>query len=241
MYCIIVPAQIIANILMPEILAAMRHCIVLSVLPVEQIQPNAAVRDALFIWMGEPIPILAAVQKNSGDKGNPTDGTERRKRMRNRNQLLLRLFLVVGTILFLLFIFGNSLQDGAASGSRSAKAVEWIQSCFDLLRIPILVSELVIRKLAHFSEYFALGLLLGMTIRAITSNWWARIFTPLFFGLLIPVLDEGLQLLIPQRSGEVRDVLIDFSGVLLGILIITPLLWLLLDRKKSQGNGKHFQ
>ena len=69
MYCIIVPAQIIANILMPEIPAAMRHCIVRSVLPVEQIQPNAAVQDALFIWMGEPIPILAAVQKNSGDKG----------------------------------------------------------------------------------------------------------------------------------------------------------------------------
>lgn len=138
----------------------------------------------------------------------------------------------MGTVLFLLFIFGNSLQDGAVSGLRSGRAVRILQSFVDWVHFPLTVSELVIRKLAHFLEYFGLGLLLGLNVRAVTPNWWARIFMPLFFGLLVPVLDEGLQLLIPGRSGEVRDVLIDFSGVLVGLLVITPLLALLFDRKK---------
>lgn len=146
---------------------------------------------------------------------------------------VLRVVLFVAMIFFLLFIFGNSLQNGVASGMRSARAVQILQTIADGLHLPIVVSELVIRKLAHFLEYFVLGLLLCINVRLLTRNWWARIFVPLFFGLLTPVIDESIQLFSPGRSGEVRDVLIDFSGVVFGILVMTPILALLFDRRKK--------
>lgn len=40
---------------------------------------------------------------------------------------------------------------------------------------------------------------------------------PLFVGLLVAVLDETVQLYVPGRSSSVRDVLIDFGGVLCGL------------------------
>ncbi len=135
---------------------------------------------------------------------------------------------LAATLLFVLFIFGNSMQTGENSGALSKAVLEILHS------MGIMVSELFIRKSAHFLEYFALGLLLAIDIRRITRNWWARIFAPLFCGLLIPVFDEAIQLLTPGRSGEVRDVLIDFTGVITGLVLMTLLIYLIIDRRKKK-------
>ncbi len=137
------------------------------------------------------------------------------------------------TILFVLFIFSNSMQVSTASSARSSGVVELLQAAADALHLPIVISETVIRKLAHFCEYLVLGLLLCVDIRLLTKNWWARVFAPLFFGLLIPVADECIQLFTPGRSSEVLDVLLDFGGVVCGLLILTPILAGLERRKKG--------
>lgn len=144
-----------------------------------------------------------------------------------KKKVIMTAFLA-GTLLFVLFIFGNSMQTGTDSGAMSKAVVAFLSS------IGIHVPELLIRKAAHFLEYFALGLLLAIDIRCITKNWWARVFAPLFCGLLIPVFDETIQLFTPGRSGEVRDVLIDFSGVVCGLALMTLLLFLVVDRRKKK-------
>lgn len=119
------------------------------------------------------------------------------------------------TCLFVLFIFSNSLQNGTDSGNRSGFVTELLNRFLEIFGLS--VSEHFIRKAAHFSEYFVLGLLLLLTLRAFTARLAGHVTVPLFLGLLVPVCDESLQLLIPGRSGMVSDVLIDFTGVLTGI------------------------
>ena len=60
-----------------------------------------------------------------------------------------------------------------------------------------------------------------------------RMTLPLFWGLLTPVADESLQLLVEGRTGQLTDVLIDFSGVLTGMAVCLLILWLRLRVKKS--------
>ena len=72
----------------------------------------------------------------------------------------------------------------------------------------------VVRKGAHFSEYALMGFLWYL--------WLHRVkFAPLLAfaaTLAYSCSDEIHQLFVPGRSGEFRDVLVDSSGALCGIL-----------------------
>ena len=53
-----------------------------------------------------------------------------------------------------------------------------------------------------------------------------------FIGFLYASTDEFHQTFVPGRSGEIRDILIDTFGVLLGALIVTRLIPSLLQRRQ---------
>ena len=81
----------------------------------------------------------------------------------------------------------------------------------------------VVRKCAHFMEYMLLGLLLRLCLQ----SWYGhkvkglRILSlaGLCTGTVYACTDEFHQLLIEGRSGQWSDIVVDGSGVLLGILI----------------------
>ena len=87
-------------------------------------------------------------------------------------------------------------------------------------------SERLVRKLGHFSEYALLGFWLMLSLRVYTRRILSHISWPLFFGLLAGVLDEGIQMFADGRGSDVRDVVIDFSGVVFGLLAALFLLLL---------------
>lgn len=89
----------------------------------------------------------------------------------------------------------------------------------------------IFRKFAHFTEYGILGILWTMSTR---SGYWEkksckawRIVLPFCICLLNAVSDEIHQLFVEGRSGEFRDVCIDFSGACTGILLLTFFVFLL--------------
>lgn len=141
---------------------------------------------------------------------------------------VLRVASVALTIGMIGFIFWNSSQVASVSESRSGWVLQFLQ---EVWKLP--VTETMVRKTAHFLEFCALGILLGGTTRCYTRGWMARVMIPLFGGLLIPVCDEFLQTFIPGRSGEVRDVLIDFAGAVTGIAM-TLLVTFFLDRHRRK-------
>jgi VanZ family protein len=71
----------------------------------------------------------------------------------------------------------------------------------------------IIRKCAHFTEYFILSLLILRAVRAGEKGWhlrWALITILIVFGYA--GLDEFHQSFVPGRQAAFTDVLIDTSG-----------------------------
>lgn len=122
------------------------------------------------------------------------------------------------------FIFCRSAQPAASSDEESGRLLLWLQPFFPWM------SNLIIRKAAHFTEFFILGALVSCTVRAAgKKNLWI----PLLTGLLVAVSDELIQLTQAGRSCEVRDMCIDFSGVLLAAVLFR-LIFFLYDRSKAK-------
>ena len=93
--------------------------------------------------------------------------------------------------------------------------------------------QFIVRKLAHFTNFFILGFLYCMLANTLCSEEklvFSAVCAALICGLCAAALDELHQYFVPGRSAEVRDVCIDFSGVSLGCIIFT-LLRIIFTRK----------
>ena len=119
------------------------------------------------------------------------------------------------TGLILCFIWGNSLLPGSLSGAFS----DWVR---DLLA-GVLPGEIpgvtsgggLLRKIAHFTEFAALGLCLGWQFGMLEK----RKITALICGSGAACVDETIQLFVPDRGPGLKDVAIDTCGVAAGILV----------------------
>jgi len=81
--------------------------------------------------------------------------------------------------------------------------------------------HIFIRKLTHFFNYAFLAFLLFRAFREGKKIWeWKWIFSAGLIAVCYGLLDEGVQTIIPSRTGSIYDWLIDSTGVVfsLGIL-----------------------
>lgn len=132
-------------------------------------------------------------------------------------------------ILTLAFIWGNSLVPGDVSGEISGGVFEMVAGLFVLFGDK---GQLVLRKLAHLSEFTALGFFLTGLWRNLKRR--ERLTPPLLLGLAAACLDETIQIFSPGRGSSLIDVWIDFGGVCFGFLLS----WALrrfLDRRQARG------
>lgn len=131
-----------------------------------------------------------------------------------------RKIIIITAVLWTLFIFGQSLLPGEVSSDQSGFVVDVLYPLITKIGIQIKVDtfSFIIRKLAHFTEYFILGLILHLIYQKSHSNkFFIMIIT---HGLITASIDETIQLFTPNRSGELRDVMIDTLGVITAILFI---------------------
>lgn len=121
------------------------------------------------------------------------------------------------TIAWILFIFSFSMQSGEESSQISGGIVLQVLAILFPQGFAYAEQlEFLIRKLAHFAEYFVLGVLVLKTLKQ------ARCPRQVIGGLIICVLvascDETIQLFSGGRSGKVVDVLLDSVGSWCGIM-----------------------
>ena len=139
---------------------------------------------------------------------------------------IILLILLLGTFYM---IFGFSSQNGEKSGELSSNITKFILEKMNYDDIQnqeeiFKKTEIVIRKIAHFSIYTLVGLLLMSFVSTYKLKENIRIIISLCMGILYATSDEVHQLFIPGRSGQITDVIIDTMGVLLGILVLLTLL-----------------
>lgn len=143
-------------------------------------------------------------------------------------------WILVG--LMVIFIFSNSAASASTSNGMSLTVSEWVRPVLNTVGLHPETDFLnfVIRKLAHFSEYALLGVLIGLAYRLQPWSWMKGKVALLPF-FIIPVLDENLQRFSSGRSCELRDMLIDSAGMAVGMMLVIAVLMMLSNRKKQEG------
>ena len=115
----------------------------------------------------------------------------------------------------LAFIWGNSLLPGEISGMISG----WLASLLGG-GPPSVGGHGLLRKLAHFSEFACLGLLMARLAWLRGERGHHLISLALLGGILAACTDESIQLLTPDRGPSLVDVWIDTCGVVTGIITL---------------------
>ena len=138
--------------------------------------------------------------------------------MKTRKILTAIICLLILTTLA--FIWGNSLAPKSESQSMSLGVLETLKPFLAFFVGEGNVTDHLVRKIAHFSEFAALGGELVLLLILRRKKGLQPIVNCLFAGLAVAVTDEALQMLIPGRGPLVADVLLDFCGFSCGLFII---------------------
>ena len=133
-----------------------------------------------------------------------------------RTQKRMRLCVTL-TACCLAFIWGNSLMPGSVSGAISEFFERLLQCLFEQGESESSGLGFLVRKMAHFTEFTMLGLCLCWLFGMLGKG---RLL-PFLCGAAAACVDETIQLFVPDRGPSVRDVCIDSSGVLLGVILLT--------------------
>ena len=149
-------------------------------------------------------------------------------RMRN-HRLLCSVLLAAN----LLFIWGNSALPGETSGEISNGLLLWLSQ---VLGDAWVIGGFLLRKLAHFSEFAMLGLLLTWMALLLQQKSFHRFTLPLLGGILTACVDETIQVFTPDRGPSLIDVWIDTAGVTAGIILLL-LGNAFLKKKKQRKSG----
>ena len=135
---------------------------------------------------------------------------------KDRKILLCRVLLVLNLAL----IWGNSLLSGADSGQMSGGIMAFVM---ELLRIPESASEtvhLLIRKLAHLTEFACLSALICWHLRLVKEKRVHQALLAVLLAMAAALVDETIQLYTPDRGPSLLDVWIDTMGAVLGMTAV---------------------
>lgn len=130
------------------------------------------------------------------------------------------------SLLWVMVIFSFSLQDGTQSNFQSGVITTMMQSLLSSINIDLEreVLSFIIRKTAHFANFFILGMFVKQSAYDLKNNHF------LYWVCLVPVVDETIQSFVPGRVMSLTDMLIDLAGIVAGVFFIV---WML-ERHKTK-------
>lgn len=135
-----------------------------------------------------------------------------------RTKKRIRLCLAL-LMLNLAFIWGNSLMSAEASLAFS----NWVKSLLDFLSGDATPGEGgsgMLRKIAHFTEFATLGMLLTWLAAMLGETGLHLRIVPVFCGMAAACVDETIQVFVPERGPGLIDVWIDTCGAAAGMMLL---------------------
>lgn len=165
-------------------------------------------------------------------------------------------------IMLVVFSLGGmyyfSSQNAHVSGKQSREVVKFIDKIRDkvtlkdkkLIKIQTNIYDklkkfgtksYIVRKMAHFSIYALIGTSLLLFIYEFSKKLLLSSLIAFFLSIIYACYDEYRQLSIPGRSGSIKDVFIDSSGALTGIIltfIIISIIKIIVSLLKNSLNKK---
>lgn len=144
------------------------------------------------------------------------------------------IFSCVLVILATAFIFSNSLKNGEQSNKDSGVIEEVVEPIIiGITHDPNTDVNFIVRKGAHLTEFCVLGITVMCTVLAVYTRFGKKIMGYGFFYVLaVAVTDEFIQS-FSDRTSSVRDVLIDFTGSMIGFLLVFAVVSIIMLYKKK--------
>lgn len=135
-----------------------------------------------------------------------------------RRNTFTKVLSLLFVLLILGFIWGNSLLPGTESSDLSGRVIAILEKLFGPVTNYGKVNHYV-RKLAHMTEYAALGFCLSWFWYLWQKPGKETFSLPLLCGLTTACIDETIQLFSQGRGSSLKDVWIDMAGFTLAFLI----------------------
>lgn len=146
-----------------------------------------------------------------------------------------KIFLVADIIIICLtlaFIWGNSMLSQVQSAGESEQVYGGIKELLDTVFGVGVITEGLIRKFAHFFEFFVLAVELNLVFVILKDKRALGFIFSLLFGLFVAFFDETLQI-FSGRGALITDVILDFSAV---VLVTAVFILIYIIRKKKIKN-----
>ena len=138
------------------------------------------------------------------------------------------------------FIFSNSAESGPESNAKSGAVAQFLAPLLNPFgRMDDAAFHKLVRKLAHFVEFAALGFSLGGFACSMGLKRRGLCLASAAGALAVAIADETVQH-FTGRTDSWKDVLLDFSGAVCGIAVMCLAIWLLgqlQTRKRGKNHG----
>lgn len=131
------------------------------------------------------------------------------------NKTKLKKIIILIIWMIIIFMFSNQPN----SGEETHSIIEKILPILNKNTIDVI--NLIIRKLAHITEYFILAYLSYSLLKEYKLPRKKEIIICILFCVLYSITDELHQSLVPGRTSAYKDCLIDTIGIILFILTNT--------------------
>lgn len=165
---------------------------------------------------------------------------------KNKKDTILLIVFTVLAVAINAYIIYHSCLNGSQSGMASKGVVDLIENIINAIK-PNTINEgnynafanFIRKAVGHFGLFVISGLFSSLSIYYLLKDLkWYRFYYGIIisfaFGFLLAALTEIIQLNVPNRSGELTDVLIDSSGYLLGLGIIALILFLVIRHQRRK-------
>lgn len=135
-----------------------------------------------------------------------------------KTQKRLRLCVIL-LVMNIAFIWGNSVLPASASGALSAWLKDLLAAIFPSAGGQT-QGDGLLRKVAHFTEFLALGVLFSCLYGMYRKKLWEAVTLSLACGFIVACVDETIQIFSPGRNPSLFDVGIDTCGATVGISLL---------------------
>ena len=127
--------------------------------------------------------------------------------------------LVILLVTTLALIWGQSVLDRDQSTKESSWIFEKLETVMRFIVGPELANERLLRKMAHFGEFFLLSAEATILCILLGEKTIKGIITVFMLSNFCALLDETIQI-FSNRGSAVSDVWIDTAGAVSGIIFV---------------------
>lgn len=132
----------------------------------------------------------------------------------------IKLILLLCWMGLIFFLSAQVAEESTITTNFVIEILYKIYSVFNKVDMETFINSIFtpVRKIAHFSEFTILGVLIYLNLKEYRRN--RVVLLSIAFSCLYAISDEIHQIFVPGRFCAIGDMLIDTCGAALGVLII---------------------